>query len=199
MRIFTAFAFSVTMVGALHQPSRADAGGVSASGMLNLLPVGTFRAELGNDSDSEDTAFAYGIAAQVDYHVTGNISVGLAPRYTLNVIPENADANDDSATQLDLLVRGQYNHSASPQLTVFGFFAPGYSVIMLPDDQGNFGNPSGLVVGFGGGVRYMINEKLFAQGELGYQHGFHKLSAMDTEFTFATNYVHFGVGLGSHF
>ncbi len=199
MRIRTVFLCSITLVGAVASVAGAEAGGISATGSLNLLPLGTFRAELGNDSDSEPTEFAYGFGAQVDYHVTNNISIGLAPRYTLNVIPENADANDDAATQLDLLVRAQYNHALSPQLIAFGFLAPGYSIIMLPDDQGDFDNPAGFVIGFGAGGRYMINESLFVQGELGYQVGFHGLTVMGMDLTFATNYLHIGVGIGSHF
>ena len=199
MRVLGACLVSITMVGAVASVAAADAGGVSAAGMLNLMPLGTFRAEFGNDRDSEGTELAYGIGAQIDYHVTSNISIGFAPRFTLNVIPDTADANDDAATQLDLLARVQYNHPLNPQLTAFGFLAPGYSIINLPDDGNGLDNPSGLVLGFGAGGRYMLNEKLFAQGELGYQHGFHGLEVMSRDITFATNYLHLGVGIGSHF
>ena len=199
MRVLAAFLFSITVVGSVASTARAEAGGISASGSLNLFPLGTFRAEFGDGSDSEPTQFAYGIGAQVDYHVTSNISIGLAPRYTLNVIPDNADPNDDAATQLDLLVRAQYNHAVSPQLIAFGFLAPGYSIIMLPDDQGDFDNPAGLVIGFGAGGRYMINGSMFVQGELGYQVGFHGVTVMGMDLTFATNYLHIGAGIGSYF
>ena len=38
----------------------------------------------------EDAELVYGIAAQIDCHVTDNVSAGFAPRYTLNVVPDRA-------------------------------------------------------------------------------------------------------------
>ena len=199
MRVLGACLVSITMVGAVASVAAADAGGVSAAGMLNLMPLGTFRAEFGNDRDSEGTELAYGIGAQIDYHVTSNISIGFAPRFTLNVIPDTADANDDASTQLDLLARGQYNHPINPQVTAFGFVALGYSRIMLPDESNGVDDPAGLVLGFGAGGRYLLNGKMFVQGELGYQKGFHGVEVMGRDITFATSYLHLGFGIGSHF
>jgi hypothetical protein len=174
----------------------AGKGGISANARVDVIPVGTLAAGDGDTEISTDMALAYGVGAQVDYWVTDQISVGLAPRYILNVIADEADDDADAAAELDIAVRAAYNHAVNPQLTAYGFLAPGYSIIMLPEQEGvEIDDPAGLIIGFGAGARYGINDKLFAQGELGYQLGMQKIE--DSDFT--ASFLHIGVGIGSHF
>jgi outer membrane protein with beta-barrel domain len=173
----------------------ATPGGITAAASFEVLPVGTFKVDIpGVGSDSTGTKAAYGLAGQIDYWVTDALSVGFAPRYILSV--NTSASKGDSATELDLRVRVQYNHQVNPMFQLFGFVAPGYSIIIPPDDSQS---SKGLAIGFGGGGRYLINDKLFAQGELGYQLGFQKITEGSTRATVATNYLHIGVGIGTQF
>ncbi len=174
----------------------AGKGGISATGLINVVPVGTFHVEGGGFSGEDDLDLAYGFGAQVDYWVTDAISVGFAPRYILNVIPKDADG--DAATELDLAVRAQYNHTVNEKISAFGFLSPGFSSILPPGDSDS-DSATGLIIGFGAGGRYGINEKLFAQGELGYQLGFQGNTQMGVDVTTSTRFLHIGVGVGSHF
>lgn len=191
-----AFAFA-TLVPAV---ALADAGGISAAARVDLVPVGTVAFSAGDIEADDDLAFAYGVSAQIDYWVTDQISVGFAPRYLMNVIGKEADdAGGDAASELDLLLRAQYNHTVNPQLQAYGFLAPGYSIIMPDSDDDDVENPAGLAIGFGAGARYGINEKLFAVGELGYQIGMQSVEVGDETADFTTSFLHIGVGIGSHF
>lgn len=194
----------IVTVLALATPALAHAdapvaGSMSGAVGVHLFPSGEFTLEADGDSESEDLDTAYGIGGQLDYWATPQISIGLAPRLIFNVIPEDADDDDDSASQLDVAVRVQYNHQANPQLTVFGFAAPGFSVIMLPEEAEGIDNPKGFILGFGGGIRYGIGGKTFLQAELGYQLGYHGTEFMDVDLTFATNLLHLGAGVGATF
>jgi hypothetical protein len=174
----------------------AKPGGITAAVSFEVLPTGTYKLDVpGVGSDHSATEVAYGFAGQIDYWVTDTLSVGLAPRYILNV--SRSDSNSSSDPELDLRLRGQYNHQVNPMFQLFGFVAPGYSIIILPGDADN---PKGLAIGFGAGGRYLINDKLFAQGELGYQLGFQKITTISgNRVTIATDYLHIGVGIGAQF
>lgn len=184
-------------------PATASArpGGISAAASLHLLPAGTFKVDIpGFGSDSESTKFAYGLAGNIDYQVNDAIAISFAPRYILNVITTSADDGDDPASELDLMVRGAYGKAVNPKLTAYGFVGLGYSVIMPPSSASdNAESSKGLALGLGGGVRHDLSGALFLQGELGYQLGFQKISEGGETATVATNYLHLGIGIGSHF
>lgn len=179
----------------LAAPAVASAGGLTGAAQVQLLPVGTLAFEAGGMDDSESTEVAFAIGGQIDYWVNENISVGFAPRYILNIKPDGAE---DTATQLDLGARVQYNAPVNPQTKAFGFVSPGYSMLMLPDAAGDI-SPKGFILGFGGGVRYGMNDKMFVQGEAGYTLGFQGGTEQDIDYTFKTNFLHIGVGIGSAF
>ena len=179
----------------LAAPAVASAGGLTGAAQVQLVPVGTLAFEAGNVDDSESTEIAYGFGGQVDYWVNDNISVGFAPRVLLNIKP---DGESDSASQIDLAARVQYNAPVNEQVKAFGFVAPGYSILSLPDAAGDL-SPKGFILGFGGGVRYGLDEKLFVQGEAGYTLGFQGGTEQGTDYTFKTNLLHLGVGVGSAF
>ena len=185
----------LTLTVALAVPAVASAGGLTAAAQVQLIPVGTLAFEGGGIDTSESTDLAYGIGAQVDYWVNEQISVGFAPRFVLNLRP---DSETESATQLDLAVRAQYNHPVNDQVKAFGFLAPGYSILSLPEEAGDL-SPKGLIIGLGAGVRYGVNDKLFVQGEAGYTLGFQGGTEQGVDYTFKSNLLHLGVGLGAAF
>ncbi len=171
----------------------AMAGGVSATGMAEVVPTGTVHFEAGQVESDTSFDLAVAFAGSIDYALTDAISIGLAPRYFIN-IAENSYV--ENTQELDVAVRAQYTHAFASKLAGFGYLAPGYSVLMLPNGADD---ASGLVLGAGAGVRFAISPMLFLQGELGYQHGFQGTSDNGVDATVATRLFHVGVGLGTHF
>ena len=182
--------------------SAAHAEGLKLGAQAQVLPFGS-SLEIGDGDDSEDLdlSTAFGIVGTVDYAVHPNIDIGLAPRLVLNIIPDEADDDDDSATELDLAARVTGHALVAPKLDVFGYVAPGYSIVMLPegDDDDAFDDPSGLILGLGAGVKYAVSPTLSVVGELGYQLGFQgtsiEFAGESFDADFKTNLVHFGVGI----
>lgn len=186
---------------ALAFPLSASAEKLSANARIDLLPIGSSETTFGEMSSSDSLAFAYGFGAEAYYEVAPNIRVGIAPRYILNVKGSDSES-DESASQFDIPIRGQYQFAINPQLAAYGMLSLGYSILSFPEPEGSMGdfpNPSGLIIGFGAGARFAINEQLFAMGELGYQLGFQSAEEQGVEVGIATNYLHIGVGVGSHF
>ena len=184
-----------TLTALVALPTVAAAGGLTGAAQVQLVPVGSLEFDAGGDSDSISTEMAFGVGGQIDYWVNANISVGFAPRVVLNIKPED---EEESATQIDLAARVQYHHPVNPQTQAFGFVAPGYSILSLPDEAGDI-SPKGFILGFGGGVRYAVNPTMFVQGEAGYTLGFQGGTEQDIDYTFATNLLHIGIGVGSAF
>jgi hypothetical protein len=196
-RIALAFglAGSLLATSAFAQEGTAAAPKLTAGAQIDLLPVGTLTL----DEADEGTAFAYGIGASIDYAITPMISIGFAPRYIANVITDNAQDDADAAAELDLRLRVKAQFPVAPALNAYGFLAPGYSIIMLPDDFEGVDDPAGLVVGFGGGVTYDVAPSFFVNGELGYQIGFQSTSFAGNDVDFTSDYLHIGLGAGTRF
>lgn len=188
-------ALLVTALGttgrALAAPS-GDAAGTLRVG-LNLVPepFGQFTASvqtpIGTVSGSQDTAFAFGFAPYLDYLLHPNLFVGFSPVYSVHVKGDNS--NGDSSQQLDLLIRAGAQLPLAAGLQVFGYLAPGYSVIMIP----NADNPSGFVLGLHAGATYNVNDKVYALFQLGYQFGYQSTSNADVK----DDLFQFGLGIGS--
>lgn len=200
MKNLSKLAFVLTLAA----PAVASAGGITGGARVDLVPLGSIHFEAdGGNSDDSDMVFAYGFAGQVDYWVTEQISVGLAPRFLLNVNTKDGDdAGADPASQLDIPVRAAYNHTVNEQIQAFGFASLGFSVIMPPSDS-DADNATGLVIGVGAGGRYAINDKVFATAELGYDIGFQgstvDILGTSVDVTTAPRFLHIGVGAGAHF
>lgn len=190
-------ALSLTTTGRAAADDAAG-GPLSAAVLVDLFPVGSFHVEIpGFFSQDSSTAFAYGLALHAELALTPVISVGVAPRYILNVITEHANPGTDPASELDLLARVQLNHAVDAETKVFGFGALGYSFLNAPD--GNSEDSEGLAIGFGAGGRRAMGGRLFAQGEVGYQLGAQKVSGNGITSAISTNYLHLGIGVGSTF
>ncbi|HEY2903086.1 MAG TPA: hypothetical protein VGL59_21065, partial [Polyangia bacterium] len=114
---------------------------------------------------SQDTAFAFGFAPYIDYNLLPNFFLGFQPVYSVHVKPDLANA--DAGEQLDLLIRAGGQFELVPRLWLYGYLAPGYSVIMVPHAD----NPSGLVFGFHVGAAYDVTRTIYANFQLGYQWG----------------------------
>lgn len=160
---------------------------------LNLVPepFGKFtvsvQTPIGSFSGSRDTAFAFGLAPYLDYVVHRNVFLGFSPVYSFHIKADGS--NGDSGEELDLLIRAGVQFPVIPRLEVFGYLAPGYSIIMVP----NADNPSGFVLGFHGGATYNLNSSVFALFQLGYQFGYQSVDSGDAK----TEFFQFGLGLGA--
>jgi len=191
------------LVVLLAAPGVASADKLMANARLDLLPYGTLEAEAGPFSAEFDAKFAYAIGGEIAYMVAPNLWVGIAPRYILNVDAKTEDGepdDDESATEIDIPVRGKYAYPVSPQVTAFGTLGLGYSFIQTPDSEGDDNpNASGLIVGFGGGAIFGLGGALFASAELNYQLGFQSISEDGFDGKLQTNYLTLGLGFGSYF
>jgi hypothetical protein len=185
-------ALFTAIVGTLAVSSVAHAGGARVGGNLEMLPMGTVSASDGSDSASADLDPAFGIGGSADYDVHPNVSVGAAPRFTLGIKTEN---DEKSAKELDLMLRVTAHYPVLPAMQVYGYASPGYSMIFLPDNDGE--NPKGFALGFGAGAAYAISDRAFVTGELGYQLGFQAFKIQGTSLDFTTDLLHFGVGVGT--
>ena len=192
---------NVRVVVVLLGVSAAAARGASAApestvwlgGGLGLSPTGTLKAEIpaANFMISGDTATAYGISGLFEARVTPNISIGFAPNLIFNV--KGADETD-SATEIDLPLRLAAGADVAPSVRLYGFASPGYS-ILFPPDGGDVGNPSGFMIGFGGGAGFLVAPNVMVTGELGYQLRFLSATPRGVEVTYKSNYLTLGLGI----
>jgi len=162
--------------------ARAD---LHLGAQVNVMPVGTIEA----GAISTDAAVAFGLQGFIDYGLTRNFYIGAAPQLILNVKSKDSDS---SAQELDLFGRVMLRLPVAPGIQLFGYLAPGYSVIFVPDKPPGVSNPTGFVLGFAGGISYSFTRELFLAGELGYQIGFQSTDGND----FRSRYLHIGLALG---
>jgi hypothetical protein len=189
----------------LASPVLAQEGAVSSQAsskgsigvQLDLLPAGTLSIDGPNFEDSTDAAAAFAIGGTLDFDVTPFISIGAAPRLIFNVTNDGADDDADAAKQIDLRARVKVHGPVAPKVQAYGFFAPGYSVILSPVEEDD--DPTGLVVAFGGGLTYDVSSKAYLSAELGYQLGFQSIEVQGTTVDVTTDYLHFGFGAGTRF
>jgi hypothetical protein len=143
-------------------------------------------------SGSVDAKVAFGIMPSFDYLLTRYFFVGVAPQLTFDVKPQNATG--DAARELDLLIRLGANAPIADTIQLYGYIAPGYSVVMLPHlDDG-----TGFCLGFHGGAMFDLTPKAYLAAELGYQFGYQSTSILGQSVDTKTNYFHLGLGAGVH-
>jgi hypothetical protein len=161
---------------------------------LSPMPVGTFKVSALGMSESADTKFAFGIVPTFDYNINEYFFAGLAPQIILNVMPK--DTTGSAGKELDLRARVGANAKIADTIRLFGYLAPGYSIIMIPDKMDGASNPAGFVLGFAGGALFDLTPSVFANAEVGYQVGFQGMSIMGVSVDAKTNYLHVGLGIG---
>jgi hypothetical protein len=185
MRIRLAILVAVIVL-AFGAPARAHS---HAGGAFKLMPVGTITAGIG----STDAAFAFAIQGFIDVEIVRYLYIGFAPQLILNV--KGQDDTGSAGQELDLFARVMGRYPIASNVQLYGYLAPGFSVIFVPDKAPGFSNPTGFVLGFAGGVSYSITPRLFIAGELGYQWGFQSSGGTD----FKTRYLQIGFVIGTMF
>jgi hypothetical protein len=158
---------------AMWAPGRAQAQdavepALWLGGQLGLSPVGTLKVDAQGASGSADAATALELGGRLEYAVHPMISIGFAPALVFNVKGTN---DNTSGSQLDLPLRVHVGGLVAPTVRLYGFAAPGYS-ILFPPSGGDDQHPSGFMIGFGGGARIRVAPRFALAGELGYQFRF---------------------------
>ena len=181
MRKIQAFVVSLVAFGVVGvvAPGAARAQAVAepesdtkmwVGGHLGLSPIGSLKAEAMGMSNSTDPATAFELGGRFEYQVAPLVSIGIAPTILFGV--KGKDEND-SSTQLDLPLRIAVGGEVAPKVRLYGFAAPGYTILFLPSNgSGDSMHPSGFMIGFGGGIGYRVAPKFTIGGELGYQFRF---------------------------
>jgi hypothetical protein len=165
-------------------------------GGLGLSPVGTLKA----NSNSFDAATAFGINGLLEFRVTPNVSIELAPTLLFNV----KSRNEESSNELDLPLRLAVGAPVAPAVRLYGFVAPGYSIFFPGDTPSvDLGHPSGFMLGFGGGAGFRIAPSVMVTTELGYQFrwlsgtGRTSIGGVDfsADYSLDANYLTLGLGI----
>jgi hypothetical protein len=140
-------------------------------GGLEIAPIGTVSVSAGGQSaDFGTDTGLFGIDVVALYAVHPMISVGLAPRYLLNIKGGGAT---DSATMYDIRAVGAAHKEVAPKITALGMLGLGYASISPPMDAPS---ASGLTVSVNAGAGYSLSPKLMATALLGYELGFQSAS-----------------------
>ncbi len=169
--------------------ARADQ--VRVGGTVSILPVGQLHASAeGVGSDSVDAATAVGLGGLVEVPLTNNLAVGLAPRLLLNVKGEDGD---ESARELDLAVRLIGSVPVGGVTELYGFLAPAYSILFIPDWPDGVADPAGLALGLGGGASFDLSPQFRLGGEIGYQLGWQQVTEQSDAIELETDFLHIGV------
>jgi opacity protein-like surface antigen len=179
----------------------AAAPRLSAQAQIELLPSGSASASVGSNTISTDTAVAYGVSGMLDYAVTPNISIGVAPRLVLNVKASDAADRDGSGKQIDLRARVLAHFPVAPGVQLYASVAPGYTIVTSPDDGTD--STKGFSIGGAGGVSYDLSPRMFVAGEVGYQRAFSSsdmtLAGQTITVDSSLSYLHIGLGAGTRF
>ncbi len=188
----------------------ADDASISASApapkmrlaaQVELLPLGSGKATIGDTSMTRDTAVAYGISGLFDYALTPYLSIGVAPRLVFNVTPDDAADGVEADKEIDLRARILGHYPVRPGLELYASLSPGYTIVMSGED--GVDDTKGFAIGGAVGVTYDISPRMFVGGEVGYQRAF-----TGTDMTVAgqtisadldLSYMHIGLGAGTRF
>jgi hypothetical protein len=186
--LLTATAFADEAITSRVEPK------IAVGAQVELLPLGSFHLASGQLSRNDSAEIAYGVSGTFDYALHRYLSIGFAPRLVMNVIAKDV-ANPDAAQQVDLRVRLKAHAQVAPGVEVYGYVAPGYSILF---DRGS-DNISGLAIAFGAGVTYDLSPSTFLSGEVGYQVGFQSEKVLGQTVDLHASYLHVGFGAGARF
>jgi hypothetical protein len=169
---------------------------------IAFLPMLKGSTGTGPSGDDDWAAMkpAYGVGLTFGYNIIAGLSVGVAPQVLFRV-QEEKDYPDPSK-EYDLMARFAYAYAVLPHLSVYAEFLPGYSIIKLPSSRtfgGENHTPKGLVLGFGAGAAYDINELIFVNLGIGYQMGFQKFAFEGGDQDFKTKFLRIALGGGVKF
>ena len=189
------------------EPAAAAAAAAPESKMqvgIAFLPMFLGKVEAGSsgDTSTNDLKLAYGVGVSFGYNVIAGLIVGIAPQILFHV---RSDQASGSSKEWDLMARIAYAYTVIPKVTVYAEVLPGYSIITMPSSftlsTRKPDSPKGLVIGFGAGGAYDINDQFFVNLGIGYQMGFQKTKdpEQNLDFDLKTKFLRILVGGGMKF
>lgn len=197
MRIagLTCLAITTLALAASAGPAFAEAPGRARVSLgIVAAPVGSYTVRGFGLSGSGDTEPAFALRPAIDFSLSDYVFIGFSLQYVMNVNTDGlANANVDASKALDLLARVGAHAPVADVVHLFGYVAPGYSIIYPPND-GN--KPQGFVLAASGGALFSVGSRAFLTGEIGYQWGFQELTIANTDFDANLNYLLLSLGLG---
>jgi hypothetical protein len=163
-------------------------------GGLEIAPIGTISVSAGGQSaDFGTDTGLFGVDVVALYAVHPMVSVGIAPRYLLNI--KGGNGSGDSASMYDIRAVGAVHKEVAPKIQALGMLGLGYASISVPDQGGmSVPSPAGLTVSVNAGAGYAIGPKLMATALLGYELGFQ--SASQGGVSADEHFNHFSIGVG---
>lgn len=184
--------FICSLVGLFLTGALGSAGAerVRLGATVAMLPIGQAKVEAEGISESADTATAFGLGGVLEVQLLRNLAIGFAPRLLLNVKGED---DEESAKELDLAVRVIGNVAVSPVAQLYGFAAPGYSILYIPEWPEEIDRPAGFIFGFGGGAGFDLDPRFRLAVELGYQLGEQEVTELGETAEIETSFLHLGV------
>jgi hypothetical protein len=116
-------------------------------------------------SSHEPTAFGFGARAM--WNANPYFSFGVAPRYIIDLDPENEGTH---SSELDLRFRVEGGGHPTRALRIYGFADPGYSLLYVAYPGGSSTNRSdAFCIDVGVGASYAVSRHLSISAEVGYQ------------------------------
>lgn len=163
---------------------------------VELLPTGTVDASAGGLDLSNDTALAYGVSATFDYAVLPYLSIGVAPRFVMNVKPDS-EMDVDSGNQIDLRARLVGHYPVARGVEIYAAVTPGYTILTSGEDGADAAK--GFAIGGAAGLTYDLSPKMFVSGEVGYQRAFASVEENGANVDLDVSFLHVGLGAGTRF
>jgi hypothetical protein len=191
----------LTLAGGGPATARAD-GRFGIEGVFS--PIGTWSstATLGGTDFgiSGDLEVSGGVGAFLDFKLGPYFSLGFVPEVLFNVKPTQAVFGIGTGTELDLQARATGWLPTSRGIDVYGYLAPGYSVVFLSDKPPGQNNLQGIVLGIGGGVAIHVGRRGFVPIEARYNFGFQTESPNNgNDFDFHLRSFQLMAGIGTTF
>jgi hypothetical protein len=174
-----------------------DEGRLRLSVMAAIVPNAS--ATLGRGEHVSYTAADRALAGRLslDYACGDVLFLGIGSQYVYWLHDSLADG-PAAGSETDLHARIGANSRLTESWHLFGYLAPGYSVLVSPTTGlPRSTNPRGLVVAGSVGTAVDLHPALYFTLELGYQEGF-QVDRVDTgpPVDHSTRFVHVGMGLG---
>jgi len=158
-------------------------------------PFGNLKLSAQGQEVSGDLAFAFGIRAAFDYSINDYLFVGFGPQILFNVIGKDAPSGSDSGKQYDLSARVGGHAPIADNVHLYGFLAPGYSILSAPNP--NSDAAKGFSLGIAVGALFSVpGTNFFLNGELGYHMTFLTVSSGGSSLDVNTKFPLIALGGG---
>lgn len=158
-------------------------------------PFGKLKASAQGVDASSDAALAFGIRAVFDYSINDYLFVGFGPQVLFNVIEKDAPSGSNASKQYDLSARVGGHAPIADNVHLYGFLAPGYSIVTSSGD--NSETAKGPSLGIAVGALFSVpGTNFFLNGELGYHMTFLTYSVGGSSIDIKTNYPLIALGGG---